>query len=130
MNQNRRQILYVGPPDETARIVSERLQSAGYQVCSLNERAAAPDLVRARYFDLYILSEEHSDENGLWLCRELSSIDPRTPILVCCNDTGGEKLRRFFQAGARWCLRNPPDPWHLLSAAIRLICLAETRPEG
>src|SRR5690349_12796817 len=114
MNSSRATILLVEDDAAIAFMLTDVLESTGYQVREAATGAAARSLVESAKPDLIILDLVLPDEDGLVLCSVLKNM-ASVPILIC---SGTQRRRDAFlslKLGADDFIAKPFDVYDLLA---------------
>jgi DNA-binding response OmpR family regulator len=130
MNNQVRQILWVGYPDGSNRQAADKLKSIGYAVVNVASEAAALAQAKQRHFDLFIVDEWLTETSGLDFCRVLRSFDGATPVLLLAAEVTKPTFFTALRSGAQWLLQKPIEPYDLIATATRLICYGERKAQG
>ncbi|MDP9080988.1 MAG: response regulator transcription factor [Bacteroidota bacterium] len=75
-------ICLIEDEQKVAAFVSKGLEEQGYKIDVANDGASAKALLEKSNFDLLILDVMLPDINGIELCRQIRSVDTKTPILM------------------------------------------------
>ena len=102
-------------------MISTMLERAGYEVASASGVAETLERAGAEAFDLYLLDQRLPDGTGVELCRRLTELTPRTPVVFFSGSAMEEERRRGLEAGARAYLVKPNDLDKLVAAVGGLV---------
>ncbi len=129
LRTNRATILLVEDDPAIAFMLTDLLESTGYQVRAAATGAAARALVEQVAPDLIVLDLVLPDEDGLVLCSVLKTM-ANAPILIC---SGTHRRRDAFlslKLGADDFIAKPFDVYDLLARVEVLLRRAAQRPSG
>lgn len=115
-----RRILLVEDHGDTARMIGLVLRSAGHEVETAGDMAAALELACAREFDLLISDLGLPDGSGLALLQALRSRGRNYPAIALSGYGREADLANSRAAGFAEHLVKPPDLDHLLRVVNRL----------
>ena len=118
VEEKRPAILFVEDISDTRELVEFSMRQDGFDITTVQTAQEGLDLARKKSYALILLDIGLPDKDGLQLCREIRSFDPKTPIVL--YTAYGELLdeEEAARAGAQGCLRKPDDTARL-SEALR-----------
>ena len=100
-------ILYIDNNEDSRRVITDLLGSAGYAVACARAVEEGLLLASLGWFDLIILEATYEDRSGLSLCKDIREFDSVTPILFFSNPVGEDHVREAHVAGSQYCLSKP-----------------------
>ncbi len=106
-NPNNHYVLYADDNEDAGFLVSVTLGFSDIEVTIAKTVAAAWDLARNEYFDLYLLDSRFPDGSGLDLCCRLHEYAPHTPTIIYSCDAYQDDLQKGLAAGATDYLIKP-----------------------
>lgn len=113
---------------ELSRLVSDFLQSEGYQVTSCGNALKAKKLLLAHKFDLLVCDVMLPGSSGFDLVRQIRD-QFKGPILFMTAQTSVGAQLQGLALGAQDYLLKPLDP-RILLAKIRVFLLPKTEPDS
>lgn len=120
---DKRQILLVDDEPDLVDVVSQRLQSAGYEVTAAYDGQQALDQVKKSRPDLIVLDLMLPKLDGYKVCR-LLKFDERykaIPILIFTARVQPEDIRQAMECGAEAYMTKPFDAPALLAKMDELL---------
>jgi DNA-binding response OmpR family regulator len=114
-------ILYVEEHAESCELLVLWLGHSGYEVVPANSVAEGLRLAKSGTFTAYILSSKFTDGSGYQLCREIRSLDSKTPIIFYSALTRDSDQEAAMNAGAQVYLIKPNDFEMIEPTLTRLI---------
>lgn len=120
-------VLLVDDEPMLAAVGQQALQRLGYEVVSRTSPIEALELFKAKpgHFDLVITDQTMPGMTGDALARELMSIRPGLPVIVCTGYSQNIDAERATQLGIRAFVMKP-ILIHELAAAVRKALVRET----
>jgi CheY-like chemotaxis protein len=113
-------ILHVEDDDDTRTLVTFILEGEGWKVVSVDNAKTAIELAADSRFDLYLIDNWIPGDDQNALCRELRSLDPRTPILFYSGAVFPADVETAIKGGAQGYLEKPSTPEALVEAILKL----------
>ncbi len=95
-----KKILIVEDEKPLARVLSLKLNSAGYQTVVAFDGEQALTALQKDKFDLIILDLLMSGKDGFWVLAELQKIGNKTPVVVSSNLSQKEDVDKAKALGA------------------------------
>jgi len=116
-------ILFIDDEELLANVWSETLSEQGYQVRTLTNSTEALKLFTANpdFFDLVITDQTMPDLSGSELIKELLSIKPNLPIILCTGYSTQINAKEAQQLGIKaFCMKplNLPELLHTIRQAL------------
>ena len=121
MNSPNQSILCIDDDYDTCELVRFVFQQTDFQVITCN--TPHEGLLNARRDGLgaIILDNRFAETNGIEICKEIRSFDPKTPIVLFSADARQTEKEKALIAGANSYLVKPNDFEKLKETVITLI---------
>ena len=100
-------LLYVEDEPALSRIVSESLQSRGFEVTTVDNGQTAIDTFQKDKFDIGVLDIMLPKVDGYTVAKELRKEDPNFPIIFLTAKTQTKDVLQGFDLGGRDYIRKP-----------------------
>lgn len=117
---NQKNILIIDDDEDLSMIISDMLESYGYQVTCAIDGETAFDLLSDKVFHLILLDINLPDETGFELCRELRKVST-VPVIFASARTSETDRITGFDIGGDDYLPKPYSMKELLSRVNALI---------
>ncbi len=119
-NSNKKRILIVDDDADLSFIISDMLESYGYEVACAELSEEAFDMLKERTYHLLLLDINLPDSTGFELCRELRRVST-VPVLFASARTSEDDRIEGFDIGGDDYLPKPYSMKELLSRVNALI---------
>lgn len=106
---------------DTRDLIVLILNANGYEVVTSASTLESLHLARTQHFDLYLLDNWLPGSSGIELCKELRSVDSKTPILFYSGAASDKDKEQARECGAQGYLTKPADSDELITEVLRLI---------
>ncbi len=112
-----REVLIVGEETFESRRLTNLLEGVGLLPVKAADEEAAETALRSKHYDIIILMVAGISEKSLSCCEAIadSKAGATTSVIVVSDDGATDSIQRWRRAGARYCLRNPVDPYVLVN---------------
>lgn len=120
MNMNQKHILIVDDDEDLSMIISDMLESYGYEVTCATDGETAFDLLSDKVFHLVLLDINLPDETGFELCKVLRKVST-VPVIFASARTSETDRITGFDIGGDDYLPKPYSMKELLSRVNALI---------
>ncbi len=120
VNLSGRNVLVVDNDPQQNSLLCTRLERLGLRPFSIDSILVAKDLLEDKAFDLLVLDIGDDPETVIRFCREISD-DAKTmqlPIIMVSEEATSDLVQQCRNAGARFYLRKPYDPYVLLTIMV------------
>ena len=114
-------VLYVEDEPSLAQIVSESLESRGYDVVVAQDGKSAYDLFNKDHFDICVLDIMLPFMDGYSLAQKIIEDKPNMPIIFLTAKTQTKDVLKGFEVGGRDYLRKPFSMEELIARINNLI---------
>ena len=108
-SSTRKRILCADDHEDTRTMIAYWLNQRGYEVTTTSSVAETLPLAEKGGFDLLILDGRYSDGLGVNLCKQIRSLDGKTPIIflsACCYNSD---IKTALESGAQVYVTKPFD---------------------
>jgi signal transduction histidine kinase/FixJ family two-component response regulator len=130
MIQSQEQILLVISDGQVTFLLERVLRSMGYNIKSVEDRAAALKAMDLIYPSLVILGEKITGSSGIELAAEMARRSPSTPMILFINQDTPEMLRAAMRLGVTEYLTLPLGANDIRRAVENSLDLARLRREA
>lgn len=113
-------ILHVEDDADTRTLVALVLNTEGWTLVSVANKAEAVSAARGEPFDLYLIDNWIQDDTGTDLCKSLRSINSLTPILFYSGAAYPIDIQEALACGAQGYLTKPATPEALVNEIRRI----------
>jgi len=121
-------VLYVEDHDDTRVLMRMMLESAGFQVTTVENGTDCVKLIESgERFDLYLLNHTFPDVSGVSLCKLLRQLDAHTPIIFYSSRAMPQEKEAALEAGAQDYLVKPNDLFNVAEHVANWIKLNRER---
>jgi DNA-binding response OmpR family regulator len=117
----KKRILCAEGHEDTCLLVSYILESAGYEVTTVDDMTRGLAIARSTIFTLYLISDKLTEGTGIELCEKVREFDRDTPILFWSARVYERDRQRVLDAGANVFLRKPCDYDAIPAIVFKLI---------
>lgn len=93
-------ILIVDDEKPLARVMSIKLNSAGYQTSTVFSGEEALATLSKEHFDLILLDLMMTKKDGFYVLLELNKVGIKTPVIIASNLAQKEDIEKAKQLGA------------------------------
>lgn len=122
MSTERTGSILVVEDDEAMRdLLSEELEDAGFEVSAAGGAAAGLEVARSGRFDLVITDLSMPRLSGVTLVRELRSMRPGIPVILCTGFSQGLTEERLSDLGVGAVLMKPVPRARLAGEVRRVL---------
>ena len=113
-------ILHVEDDADTRALVALVLNTEGWAVVSVANKAEAISAVRGERFDLFLIDNWIDDDTGAGLCTALRSVNSHTPILFYSGAAYPVDIKQALESGAQGYITKPSTPEVLVKEIRRI----------
>src|SRR5215813_9705204 len=121
-------VLWVEGHRDNREFLAIFLAQAGYSVTSCDSIRQAAKAARDRQFDVYIVGDCLPFGSNLPLAAEISSANPRAPLILYSALAFANDVERGIQTGAQAYITKPGNLDHLLATINGLLARDDSRP--
>ena len=117
-------ILVVDDNDDITALLSDLLESGGYDVTPINNGKDALNLILKETFDVILLDVTMPEFSGLDVIKSMKNsgdLEKNKVILFTAADISDKDIREWIDMGVKNCLRKPFDPSILFESISNVI---------
>lgn len=120
VNLSGRNVLVVDEDQLQNSILCTRLERLGLRPFSVDSLVIATDILEDKSFDLLVMDLGKDPENAIRFCRSVGDENNtmQLPIIIVSEEATNDLVQRCRNAGARFYLRKPYDPYVLLTIIV------------